>query len=271
MWFASFLLFLHCQTQLYADMIDAVIVVICFFFIIFALSNTIKTFASFGCWMLWFASFLLFLHCQTQCILRMVSPHARCDLLLFYYFCTVKHNRKFFVFRTDTVVICFFFIIFALSNTIRPSVTGSTFTLWFASFLLFLHCQTQYLTLHSNIIVVVICFFFIIFALSNTIRITSNKLTISCDLLLFYYFCTVKHNVAYFVGDTVSVVICFFFIIFALSNTIRDRMFISAIALWFASFLLFLHCQTQWMRCITRQLRGCDLLLFYYFCTVKHN
>ena len=220
MWFASFLLFLHCQTQLYADMIDAVIVVICFFFIIFALSNTIKTFASFGCWMLWFASFLLFLHCQTQCILRMVSPHARCDLLLFYYFCTVKHNRKFFVFRTDTVVICFFFIIFALSNTIRPSVTGSTFTLWFASFLLFLHCQTQYLTLHSNIIVVVICFFFIIFALSNTIKTLAKA---------------------------------------------------SPWKLWFASFLLFLHCQTQWMRCITRQLRGCDLLLFYYFCTVKHN
>ena len=46
-----------------------------------------------------------------------------CDLLLFYYFCTVKHNVFTIHYATFQVVICFFFIIFALSNTI---VTSST-------------------------------------------------------------------------------------------------------------------------------------------------
>ena len=40
-----------------------------------------------------------------------------------------------------------------------------------------------------------------------------------CDLLLFYYFCTVKHNGLNPVPAIIAVVICFFFIIFALSNT----------------------------------------------------
>ena len=44
-----------------------------------------------------------------------------------------------------------------------------------------------------------------------------------CDLLLFYYFCTVKHNVFTIHYATFQVVICFFFIIFALSNTILSQ------------------------------------------------
>ena len=40
-----------------------------------------------------------------------------CDLLLFYYFCTVKHNITLTIHEIGIVVICFFFIIFALSNT----------------------------------------------------------------------------------------------------------------------------------------------------------
>ncbi len=40
-----------------------------------------------------------------------------CDLLLFYYFCTVKHNLNPNLMYGQGVVICFFFIIFALSNT----------------------------------------------------------------------------------------------------------------------------------------------------------
>ena len=144
---------------------------ICFFFIIFALSNTIICRHDWCC--------------------------NSCDLLLFYYFCTVKHNKNFRLVWMLDVVICFFFIIFALSNTMHTANGISSRTLWFASFLLFLHCQTQ----------------------SKVFCIPDWH---SCDLLLFYYFCTVKHNTTF--GNRVNfyVVICFFFIIFALSNTIFD-------------------------------------------------
>ena len=146
---------------------------------------------------LWFASFLLFLHCQTQYVWEMGIWLRCCDLLLFYYFCTVKHNLQSFWHNVKGVVICFFFIIFALSNTIKTLAKASPWKLWFASFLLFLHCQTQ----------------------SKVFCIPDWH---SCDLLLFYYFCTVKHNTTF--GNRVNfyVVICFFFIIFALSNTIFD-------------------------------------------------
>ena len=144
---------------------------ICFFFIIFALSNTID-----------------FVYQDKM---------SRCDLLLFYYFCTVKHNRYSYRAFLARVVICFFFIIFALSNTIELRPFPIRSRLWFASFLLFLHCQTQCEGVES-------------------------KDRPSCDLLLFYYFCTVKHNEVAFIEIGRTVVICFFFIIFALSNTIMD-------------------------------------------------
>ena len=141
--------------------------------------------------------FFIILHCQTQWIHTKRKVCHRCDLLLFYYFCTVKHNIFKFRSQSSLVVICFFFIIFALSNTIRPHIRAASNVLWFASFLLFLHCQTQ------------------------SIRYWTQK---------------------------IMVVICFFFIIFALSNTIRAEIIPGMQSLWFASFLLFLHCQTQYYR-----------------------
>ena len=145
---------------------------------------------------LWFASFLLFLHCQTQYVWEMGIWLRCCDLLLFYYFCTVKHNLQSFWHNVKGVVICFFFIIFALSNTIKTLAKASPWKLWFASFLLFLHCQTQ--CSHPK-----------------------GSWRVRCDLLLFYYFCTVKHNKGGKIYADMIVVICFFFIIFALSNTIH--------------------------------------------------
>ena len=149
---------------------------ICFEFIIFALSITadaeyIKSGAS-----LWFASNLLFLHYQSQQYFRKKNCCHRCDLLRIYYFCTINHSNAVFEFNNIPVVICFEFIIFALSITAIPSGNSSTISLWFASNLLFLHYQSQLKEL------------------------TSIPLD-CCDLLRIYYFCTINHSRTAGMGD----------------------------------------------------------------------
>ena len=93
------------------------LVVICFEFIIFALSITAKDDLRVGSNVLWFASNLLFLHYQSQ--------HIADNMCLL------------------RVVICFEFIIFALSITAAQASINEGVQLWFASNLLFLHYQSQ--------------------------------------------------------------------------------------------------------------------------------
>ena len=92
---------------------------------------------------------------------------------------------------------------------------------------------------------VVICFEFIIFALSITAKYGCIPWTYCCDLLRIYYFCTINHSCSLTVPCGHCVVICFEFIIFALSITAFDRLIYTVNMLWFASNLLFLHYQSQ--------------------------
>ena len=169
---------------------------------------------------LWFASNLLFLHYQSQ--------------------------LKFYIRYGISVVICFEFIIFALSITAWVSTRLSSTSLWFASNLLFLHYQSQ---LYLEHIVCEEC----------------------CDLLRIYYFCTINHSTVDSGSPSVVVVICFEFIIFALSITAFCKSRIQKMLLWFASNLLFLHYQSQQPLYASMAEVGCDLLRIYYFCTINHS
>ena len=169
---------------------------ICFEFIIFALRITSRRVANQLSYLLWFASNLLFLHYESHLFPRTLTEFKRCDLLRIYYFCTTNHIVKQYQVIMRSVVICFEFIIFALRITSTEHVLTRHTLLWFASNLLFLHyeshqasfysylqwccdllriyyfCTTNHInsTSYNRIIVVVICFEFIIFAL----RITSE-------------------------------------------------------------------------------------------------
>ena len=169
-------------------------VVICFEFIIFALSITAKEKWSPSPKALWFASNLLFLHYQSQLFLFLAVRFRRCDLLRIYYFCTINHSKEIDNAWSDAVVICFEFIIFALSIT-------------------------AYL------------------------RYVDQKKC--CDLLRIYYFCTINHSKFRACINQAFVVICFEFIIFALSITAKPDDSARLHRLWFASNLLFLHYQSQ--------------------------
>ena len=170
--------------------------------------------------MLWFASNLLFLHYQSQHLIDSLTLLICCDLLRIYYFCTINHSFHFLLYFCCPVVICFEFIIFALSITAHHRRGKELRKLWFASNLLFLHYQSQHLLYSSSLILVVICFEFIIFALSITALNFPEA---------------------------------------------------SAIPLWFASNLLFLHYQSQRIARKNPLARGCDLLRIYYFCTINHS
>ena len=302
---------------------NASTVVICFEFIIFALSITAHLNIFYYLDKLWFASNLLFLHYQSQHRENMDKSKERCDLLRIYYFCTINHSLFNWGKHSWIVVICFEFIIFALSITASKAEGGGLPPLWFASNLLFLHYQSQlydwrssgswccdllriyyFCTInhskYKNRFVrtwVVICFEFIIFALSITAQIwvytlnvllwfASNLLflhyqsqrryasplpRICCDLLRIYYFCTINHSNIRWTVEINAVVICFEFIIFALSITAHQIIFFSLNWLWFASNLLFLHYQSQQDLYKYCKKYCCDLLRIYYFCTINHS
>ena len=167
---------------------------ICFEFIIFALSIT--------------ALVILFI------------LDLSCDLLRIYYFCTINHSNVSVRSNLSSVVICFEFIIFALSITACCRGTYVREALWFASNLLFLHYQSQRFGRAP-------CF------------------GCRCDLLRIYYFCTINHSSTNNRQSFWTVVICFEFIIFALSITAQSGCEIVLVPLWFASNLLFLHYQSQ--------------------------
>ena len=194
LWFASNLLFLHYQSQPLGRASDTRFVVICFEFIIFALSITAKWGSSKMPVLLWFASNLLFLHYQSQPPKRSEKLLRGCDLLRIYYFCTINHSRITHGANFLMVVICFEFIIFALSITAISATYKFCLGLWFASNLLFLHYQSQLMR-------------------------NRNSIKEGCDLLRIYYFCTINHSVVEHDYVVEHVVICFEFIIFALSIT----------------------------------------------------
>ena len=144
--------------------------------------------------MLWFASNLLFLHYQSQLQGLFHALRIGCDLLRIYYFCTINHSPRESKKILSRVVICFEFIIFALSITAFNTLDNNLVVLWFASNLLFLHYQSQPPK-------------------------RSEKLLRGCDLLRIYYFCTINHSAQSVLAMKKAVVICFEFIIFALSIT----------------------------------------------------
>ena len=195
---------------------------------------------------LWFASNLLFLHYQSQ-PRRMMSLISRCcDLLRIYYFCTINHSNGKERNGCISVVICFEFIIFALSITAIPWTYCVRGMLWFASNLLFLHYQSQP---KRDLLIFFNC----------------------CDLLRIYYFCTINHSQKKLCCRRLIVVICFEFIIFALSITASNEQTDSWEKLWFASNLLFLHYQSQLNCNLEKYIPCCDLLRIYYFCTINHS
>ena len=225
---------------------DSPLVVICFEFIIFALSITAYYLNYLNMEKLWFASNLLFLHYQSQHIWWNSRLRICCDLLRIYYFCTINHSLETRLFYHQEVVICFEFIIFALSITARPLTYCVRGTLWFASNLLFLHYQSQpYCSKYVG--------------------------KGCCDLLRIYYFCTINHSEKANQDNIQMVVICFEFIIFALSITALPTACIPLPTLWFASNLLFLHYQSQQKQESKSSTMCCDLLRIYYFCTINHS
>ena len=117
-------------------------VVICFQFSIFALSET--AYRKYIGWtkLLWFAFNLVSLHYRRQ---REPRP---------------QWNAY--------VVICFQFSIFALSETALLCVNLLSKRLWFAFNLVSLHYRRQLLSRFLTHLIVVICFQFSIFALSET-------------------------------------------------------------------------------------------------------
>ena len=218
---------------------------ICFEFIIFALSITAKNVNQQQEVVLWFASNLLFLHYQSQLGNRTWCRVLCCDLLRIYYFCTINHSQNQQENKRTRVVICFEFIIFALSITAKLTSRVEEPMLWFASNLLFLHYQSQLWNIFNIRLNVVICFEFIIFALSITAQRWATCWGWCCDLLRIYYFCTINHSTENYMVQHAIVVICFEFIIFALSITAKSTGGRRYGELWFASNLLFLHYQSQ--------------------------
>ena len=146
-----------------------------------------------------------------------------CDLLRIYYFCTINHTTRSPWTCLRAVVICSEFTIFALSITPLESIDRDNRRLWFAPNLLFLHYQSHlssfcygassccdllriyyFCTInhtpfrkHRTLNLVVICSEFTIFALSITPRRFYIRITISCDLLRIYYFCTINHTLTH--------------------------------------------------------------------------
>ena len=171
---------------------------------------------------------------------------VRCDLLRIYYFCTINHSYALNILCAGHVVICFEFIIFALSITAKTRFEGYITLLWFASNLLFLHYQSQPSSIFVN-------------------------LDSGCDLLRIYYFCTINHSYGSRLTGSSYVVICFEFIIFALSITAMPWTYWVLGTLWFASNLLFLHYQSQQVFRKRTTTNRCDLLRIYYFCTINHS
>ena len=169
-----------------------------------------------------------------------------CDLLRIYYFCTINHSISRIARRSRKVVICFEFIIFALSITAAREQEELACELWFASNLLFLHYQSQLIK-------------------------KARSLLSCCDLLRIYYFCTINHSYHNKLFNLGFVVICFEFIIFALSITALSESSKGLYMLWFASNLLFLHYQSQPFPKVGKERGGCDLLRIYYFCTINHS
>ena len=271
MWFASNLLFLHYQSQHSADggvvadgcdllriyyfctinhsyaevSADAGRVVICFEFIIFALSITAKLNHSPQYVELWFASNLLFLHYQSQLVTWENTIRISCDLLRIYYFCTINHSYTITTHDMLCVVICFEFIIFALSITAWSHLKHQTDRCDLLRIYYFCTINHSLEVVDSGLLYVVICFEFIIFALSITAYRIWFYVRACCDLLRIYYFCTINHSNRLMRKRYSVVVICFEFIIFALSITA--------------------HMKSHWSS------RRCDLLRIYYFCTINHS
>ena len=186
------------------------------------------------------------MHYQSQRQCPSYNSKRGCDLLRIYYFCTINHSYQQKHNTSKEVVICFEFIIFALSITAQLVILFILDLLWFASNLLFLHYQSQQRHM-----------------VPATIK--------CCDLLRIYYFCTINHSWQHQEAQHHQVVICFEFIIFALSITAIKDYFYDTIQLWFASNLLFLHYQSQPSSAKLASTACCDLLRIYYFCTINHS
>ena len=148
--------------------------------------------------------------------------------------------------KTQLVVICFDFIIFALWIPTSSHIIKNKWKLWFASILLFLHYESQHLP-------------------------SEEDGRASCDLLRFYYFCIMNPNQRECDWGAFSVVICFDFIIFALWIPTKRLSKSKKSALWFASILLFLHYESQRRLSLEFISTCCDLLRFYYFCIMNPN
>ena len=143
--------------------------------------------------MLWIAFNLVSLHLQKQ----------RCQ----------NHDNKIYV------VNCFQFSIFAFAKTTNSFSTLSNWWLWIAFNLVSLHLQKQPLLITLNMIVVVNCFQFSIFAFAKTtnrkIFRTWRKLWIAFNLVSLHL--QKQRFIALFVF--VIVVNCFQFSIFAFAKT----------------------------------------------------
>ena len=144
------------------------------------------------------------------------------------------------------VVICFHFTIFVVLETTQGRCIHAHQRLWFA---------------------------FILLSLSYWKQLEKNGLLLGerCDLLSFYYLCRTGNNPSLCCNLCRYVVICFHFTIFVVLETTRGRGSHLHPALWFAFILLSLSYWKQHKTQELKEVKGCDLLSFYYLCRTGNN
>ena len=215
-------------------------VVICFHFTIFVVLETTELGYIMPPFTLWFAFILLSLS----------------------YWKQPEKNEK----AKNCVVICFHFTIFVVLETTTAPAFPPTAPLWFAFILLSLSYWKQrflakayrylccdllsfyYLCRTGNnfdaicVLVVLLWFAFILLSLSywkQHPRRPAN-VTLSCDLLSFYYLCRTGNNDGKDASSVIPVVICFHFTIFVVLETTFTNVMLYRHVLWFAFILLSL-------------------------------
>ena len=161
-------------------------------------------------------------------------------MLSFHYLCAIRNSWQDMLPLRHLVVICFHFIIFVLLGTAVWYTIRYSFCCDLLSFH-YLCAIRNSISLSVNILlVVVICFHFIIFVLLGTAPIAGKLFLSRCDLLSFHYLCAIRNsnpdNEEYYW----IVVICFHFIIFVLLGTAEKLPTFTRLALWFAFISLSL-------------------------------
>ena len=143
--------------------------------------------------------------------------------------------------------------------------------MWIAFIFISLTYQKQFTIMVRYNYLVVNCFHFYIFDISETVEKQSLPTTFSCELLSFLYLWHIRNSLILFFFVFFIVVNCFHFYIFDISETVKLAVKRGLDMLWIAFIFISLTYQKQCTQPKKERHFCCELLSFLYLWHIRNS